>query len=229
MVTVFPDGTFAGAVYVVVAEFPGDVVGLKVPQPELPHETVQLAPAAVLSLLTIAVKLTEAPTAKDVGGFDIATVIPEDAMMVIDTEADFVMSATDVADTVTVFPVGTAAGAVKVVLELLPDELVGLTAPQAVPPQCTVQVTPAPVLSPVTTAVRVVVAPTVKELGELEILTDIWVGLLPEFPLHAISNRLSSVTPRKEAAVHAHLLIAKNEWLIPVTFAPRIRNSLCES
>jgi hypothetical protein len=37
------------------------------------------------------------------------------AVIVIVAEADFVLSVTEVAVTVTVFPVGTAAGAVKIV------------------------------------------------------------------------------------------------------------------
>jgi hypothetical protein len=221
-VTVLPAGTLPGPVYVVVAELPGDVVGSKLPHAELPQVTAQVTPAALLSLLTFAVKLTEAPATRDVGGFDITTEIAADVVMVIETEADFVVSATDVAATVTVFPVGTAAGAAKTVLELLPVELVGLRVPHDVPPQCTVQVTPAPVLSFVTTAVRLVVAPTATDVGGLGMLTDICAGLLPELPPHAASEKLSAIITTRGTPLHAHVLIATTRCMVLATFSLRI-------
>jgi len=206
-VTVLPVGTLLGAVYVVVAELPGEVAGLKLPQAELPQATVQVTPAALLSLLTFAVKLAEAPTARDVGGFEIATEIAADAVMVMETEADLVVSAAEVAVTVTVFPVGTAAGAANVVFELLPFELVGLTAPHAVPPQRTVQVTPAPLLSFVTTAVSVAVAPAATDVGGFEMLTEMDDALLPD-PPHAPSEKLRAIMARTAKPLPPEMLIA---------------------
>lgn len=202
---------------------PGEVAGLKLPHVELPQATVQATPAALLSLLTFAVKLTEAPTGRDVGGLEIATEIGAGAVMVIDTEADLVVSATEVAVTVTVFPVGTVAGAVNVVVKLFPVEVIGFTTPHAVPPQCTVQVTPAPLLSFVTTAARVVVAPTTTEVGGFEMLTDMDGGLLPE-PPHAASEKLIAIMTKTATPLRADVLIATNRCQVPATFfSPEFR------
>jgi hypothetical protein len=178
-------------------------------------------------LLTFAVKLVEAPAERDVGGLEMTTEIALDAVMVIDTEADLVVSAAEVAVTVTMFPVGTAAGAVNMVVELFPVELVGFTAPQAAPPQCTVQLTPAPLLSFVTTAVRVAVAPTATEVGRFEMLTDMDGGLLPE-PPHAASEKLIAIMTKTATPLRADVLIATNRCHVPATFSPRnFENSQC--
>lgn len=88
-------------------------VELKEPQaPELPQVTVQVTPPFLVSLLTTAVRLLVAPTMSDVGGTGLrATVIPG-AVMVMVADWDLVVSVTEVAVTVTVPPVGIAAGAV---------------------------------------------------------------------------------------------------------------------
>jgi len=96
----------------VVAVPLGVVAELKEPQAELPQVTVQVTPALWLSLLTTAVRLEVAPMMREVGGVGLrATEIPG-AVMVIVAEADFVVSVTEVAVTVTVPEVGIAAGAV---------------------------------------------------------------------------------------------------------------------
>lgn len=184
---------------------------------ELPQATVQATPAALLSLLTFAVKLTEAPTGRDVGGLEIATEIGAGAVMVIDTEADLVVSATEVAVRVTVFPVGTPGGAVNVVVELFPVEVIGFTAPHAAPPQCTVQVTPAPLLSFVTTAVRVAVAPTTTEVGGFEMLTEIDGGVSPEPLPHAAGQKTRSAMT-KIATTPLHAVISYLRFRLPDTY-----------
>ena len=84
--------------------------------------------------------------------------------MVAVAETDFVLSVTDVAVMVTVFPLGTAAGAVYVVAVPL-AVCVAAIEPQEDPPQVTVQVTPALAESLATTAVILVTALTVSGLA----------------------------------------------------------------
>jgi hypothetical protein len=85
--------------------------------------------------------------------------------MVMVAEADFVVSVTDVAVTVTVLGFGIVVGAVYVVAAPL-AVVVGLKEPHdEPPPQATVQVTPPFLLSLLTTAVRLVVAPTASDVG----------------------------------------------------------------
>jgi hypothetical protein len=84
--------------------------------------------------------------------------------MAMVADADFVLSVTEVATTMTVLFVGTAVGAVYVVGALLAVEA-ELKLPHDVLPQVTDQVTPAFALSLVTTAVRLVVEPTKREVG----------------------------------------------------------------
>ncbi len=85
---------------------------------KVPHAAVQAAPpwvsaqvtAALLVFCTVAENCCVAPTRTvDVGG---ATAIETPARTVIVAEADLVGSAVEVAVRVTVFPVGTLAGAV---------------------------------------------------------------------------------------------------------------------
>ena len=82
--------------------------------------------------------------------------------MVMVAEADFVGSVTEVAVTVTVLGVGIAVGAVYVVGAPLAVP-VGLKEPHGEVPQVTVQLTP--LLSLVTTAVRLAVAPVTSDVG----------------------------------------------------------------
>ena len=82
--------------------------------------------------------------------------------MVMVAEADFVVSVTEVAVTVTVLGVGIAVGAVYVVGAPLAVP-VGLKEPHGEVPQVTVQLTP--LLSLVTTAVRLAVAPVTSDVG----------------------------------------------------------------
>ena len=87
------------------------LVGLNVPQaPALPQVTVQLTPAG--SLVT-AVTGVWAVVLSVVGGVGLrVTVITAALVIVIMAWANLVGSVLEVAVTVTVFPVGTAAGAV---------------------------------------------------------------------------------------------------------------------
>src|ERR1700722_6164446 len=84
--------------------------------------------------------------------------------MVILAVADFVVSVTDVAVTVTVAPVGTADGAVKSVAMPARD-LATLKAPPLALPQVAVQVTPALAESLVTKAVKAAPVETCREVG----------------------------------------------------------------
>jgi hypothetical protein len=84
--------------------------------------------------------------------------------MVMVAEADFVGSVTEVAVTVTVLGVGIAVGAVYVVGAPLAVP-VGLKEPHGEVPQVTVQLTPPFLLSLVTTAVRLAVAPVTSDVG----------------------------------------------------------------
>lgn len=87
--------------------------GLKLPHcPALPQVTVQLTPALPGSPVTVAAIRAWMSVFRDEGGAkpDVkATVILDVTVMV--AEADLVESVIDAAVTVTVFPAGTAAGA----------------------------------------------------------------------------------------------------------------------
>src|SRR5271156_5385658 len=104
------------------------------------------------------------PSARTAGGA---------ATMVMVAVADFVLSVTDVAFTMTELPVGIAAGAVKEVVGLLPGVVVGLKVPQAALPQVTDHVTPAAAASSLTTAVRFAGVLTTRFAGGLEMATEI--------------------------------------------------------
>ena len=91
-------------------------MGLKLPHCELPHVTVQVTPAFLVSLLTEAARLALVLiTIDDDGCVTNETEIGGGgplAEIVMEAEMDFVLSVTDVAVTVTVAGVGTALGAV---------------------------------------------------------------------------------------------------------------------
>jgi hypothetical protein len=120
--------------------------------------------------------------------------------MVMEADADLLLSVTEVAVTVTVFPEGTAPGAVYVVIALLPVDVVGLTLPQADDdPQLTLQVTPAALLSLATTAVKLVVASTAREAGGFEIVTEI--DCVPPPPPQAASAKARSAAQQERVLI----------------------------
>ena len=80
-------------------------------------------------------------------------------------EADFVLSATDVAVMVMVLLVGTAVGAVKSVAVPLPVLAAESEPQEPALPQVTVQLTPEFVLSLLTSAVNAALPPTCKKAG----------------------------------------------------------------
>jgi len=87
-------------------------VALKEPQGDVVQVTDQVTPPFLVSLLTTAVRLVVALMMSEVGGVGLrATEIPG-AVMVMVAVADFVVSVTEVAVTVTVPEVGIGAGAV---------------------------------------------------------------------------------------------------------------------
>jgi glycine cleavage system regulatory protein len=109
MVTVPPDGTVAGAVYVVmtVLSVRG---GLKLPQADVGVQ-LQFTPALAESLVTVAATLAVPLGATDAGGIvdnvtDIVVEMATAALML------FEESVTEVAIMVTLPPDGTVAGAV---------------------------------------------------------------------------------------------------------------------
>jgi hypothetical protein len=116
-------------------------IGANDPQEALPHVTDQSTPAFE-SCATTAVIGLEVPTCKADGGVGLKETEIRTALIVMVAEIDFVASAVEVATTFTVFPEGTAAGAVYVVA--LPLAVwAGLNDPQAPAlPQVTDQSTP---------------------------------------------------------------------------------------
>src|SRR5579871_3558537 len=190
IVTVFPVGIAAGAVYTVGDPLAVEV-GAKLPHVLLPQETAQVTPAFALSPATFAVRLVaELMTTVAGGALAKETLMPAAALMVMVAEAVLVVSVTEVATTVTVLPVGTAAGAWKVVGDPLCVD-VGLKLQHAWLPQVTDHVTPALLGSLPTVALIDVVPLTLKDDGAPASATVIgWVGLLPPPPPHAASARL---------------------------------------
>ncbi len=114
-VTEPPVGTEGGAVYVVALPL-AVCAGLNDPQaPALPHVTVQSTPALDGSFATTAVSGLLELTSTDEGGAGLKETAIAGTVMVVAAEIDFVLSAVEVAVTVTVAPAGTVAGAVYVV------------------------------------------------------------------------------------------------------------------
>jgi hypothetical protein len=178
-------------------------VGLTLPQapaPWLAQVTVQVTPALAESLLTVAVKGVVAPvTTLMVGGVTLTLIDPLAGVTVMVALAETVGSVTEVAVTVTVPPLGTAAGAVYVVAVPL-AVWVGATLPQApVVVQETLQVTPPFAESLPTEAVSVVVAFTAT-LAASGLTFTVTVGPPPlgTTVMTALAEILGSVT---EAAV----------------------------
>jgi hypothetical protein len=135
------------------------VVLLKAPQAPavlLPQATVQVTPAFFESLVTVAVSEAVPLIWSDAGWPESATVMLDGDVMVMAAEADLVLSATEVAVTVTLAPVGIAAGAVYVA-EVVVALLMAPQAPAPELPQLTDQVTPALLESLLTVAVRAAV------------------------------------------------------------------------
>ena len=71
-----------------------------------------MTPPFLLSFVTTAVRLVVVPVTSDVGAAGLIATEIAGVVIVIVADADFVVSATDVAVTVTVFPLGMAEGAV---------------------------------------------------------------------------------------------------------------------
>lgn len=88
-----------------------------------------------------------------------------DGVIVTVALADFVVSVNDVATIVTVSPVGTAEGAVYVVVPPTPLVVCGLNEPQEDKLHVAVQITPSPIGSFVTSAARLSVLFVSSELG----------------------------------------------------------------
>jgi hypothetical protein len=113
-------------------------------------------------------------------------------VMVIDADADLVVSVTEVAVIVTEAGVGTALGAVYVAVPPLAVNT-GLIVPHDELPQLTFQVTPALLVSLLTVAITPVLVPTFSEVaGRLRKDTEIGAGGVgPELvPLHATNQRV---------------------------------------
>jgi len=141
--TLPPAGTVAGAVYVVATPF-GVLVGLNEPHVVVPHVTVHVtSELAETSFAIVATRESCAFTCTDAGGERMLTESGGGRTIVICAETDLLVSATEVAVTVTVVPAGIAAGAVYVTAAAF---ALGPNAPHAPGlPQVTAHVT---VLSP---------------------------------------------------------------------------------
>jgi hypothetical protein len=161
---------------------------------ELPQATVQLTPLFAVSFPTFAVRLAIVFTVSEEGGDTIETVMFVDGVIVIVAEADLLPSVTEVAVTITVFPLGTAAGDVYVVLAPLAVDAL-LNEPHApLLAQVTVHFTPPFALSFPTFAVSCAWLPTVRVDGDDASETVIagGVGFEPE-PLHPPSSPTATV------------------------------------
>jgi hypothetical protein len=142
-----------------------------VPHGDAEHDTVQVTPLFAESLVTVAVNCAVVPgdTVAELG--ETETVIAGTVTVMV-AEADFDVSATEVAVIVTVKPAdGGLVGAVYVVADPL-AVAVGETVPHGDAEQVTVQVTPLFDESLVTVAVICAVAPAcrVVTLAETEAL-----------------------------------------------------------
>jgi hypothetical protein len=157
---------------------------LKLPHCKPPQVTVQVTPAFAESPVTDAMTLAVAPVANEEGGGVLSvTVIAGAVVTVMEAVADFVVSETEVAVSVSTPVPGTVAGAVKLVLAPLPV-FVGLKLPQDEVLQETDQVTPPLSASLLTVAEMVVEVPTCIvdtrcELSVTEIAAG-GLGLLPD-------------------------------------------------
>jgi hypothetical protein len=139
-VTLPPEGAVAGAVYVVPTPL-FVLVGLNEPHAVMvPHATVHVTSGfPETSFATVAPIEYCAFICRDAGGEGMLTEIGIGATMVICAEMDLLPSATDVAVTITVVPVGIAEGAVYVTAATL--SLVPKVPHAVVLPQVTVHVT----------------------------------------------------------------------------------------
>jgi hypothetical protein len=109
-VTVFPLGTPPGAVYVVAVPLAVCAVATE-PHDAPPQVTVHFTPPLAESLFTFAVILVTVLIVSGLGGGGARNTEMGGAVIVIVAVAVFEVSVTDVAVTVTVFPVGTVSGA----------------------------------------------------------------------------------------------------------------------
>jgi hypothetical protein len=138
-------------------------------------------------------------TVSEDGGETIDTVIFVGGVIVIVAVANLLASVTEVAVTVTVFPLGTAAGAVYVVLAPLAVDAL-LNEPQApLLPHVTVHFTPPFALSFPTFAVNWVCAPTASVDGDEANETEIAAGGFgfdPE-PPHPLTKPIAAVATAK--------------------------------
>jgi hypothetical protein len=166
-VTVMPLPGELGAVnFAVVA-----VTGVTVPL-----DAIQLTPAPLGSLATVAVSVATCPMTNPLAFGVIVTLTPPALAVeiVIVAIADFVVSATDVAVNITTGGLGSAPGAVYTMG--VPEALVAADKPpQVAPPHSAparVHVTPAFEGSPVTVAVKVVVAFTATVAVDCDNVTE---------------------------------------------------------
>lgn len=81
--------------------------------------------------------------------------------------------------------------------------LLGLKLPHPVLAQVTDHVTPAPVLSPVTVAVSMVLLPTPTDEGAFVMATEIELCVFPLFPAHAVSQTPRATRPTTLTDVEA--------------------------
>lgn len=157
-------GGEGGAVYVVAAPFAVET-GETLPQDPVAQDTAQVTPLLLASLVTAAVRVVAPPAGTVLA--DEATLIATDGTVIV-AELDFVVSAIEVADSVTAKSfAGGSLGTVYVTIAPLNEE-VGETVPHGGLEQLTVQVTPEVLLSFITVAENCAVPPiwTVANAGD---------------------------------------------------------------
>jgi hypothetical protein len=166
IVTVPPEGTVDGAVYVVAPPL-AVAVGLKLPQPgDEPQLHVTPAPSTSFVTCALSVSVPDVVTLNVEG--DTVTIMGR--IVIVGVLADLVLSATEVAVIVTVPPRGAALGAVYVVPTVL-CVCAGLNDPHKLEPQVAVQLTPLVLTSLVMVAVTGVVPPTASDVGVVDSVT----------------------------------------------------------
>ncbi len=157
-------GGGGGAAYVVGAPFAVET-GETLPHDPIAQDTAQVTPLLLASLVSVAVRVIAPPAGTVLA--DEATLIATDGTVIV-AELDFVVSAIEVADSVTAKSfAGGLLGTVYVTLAPLNEE-VGETVPHGGLEQLTVQVTPEVLLSFTTVAENCAVPPiwTVANAGD---------------------------------------------------------------
>jgi len=192
MITVPPDGTVEGAVYIVAVELKAAPVmaGLNEPQAFTPQLAVQITPAFATSFVVCALKAVFPLTASELGGTGGPNEMTIGKATIVKLTLLFCEGLlVTLAVMVTVVPIGTTEGAVKSVAA--PSAVwTGVSVPHAplvtlpltgFPPQVAVQSTPALMLSPVGIMLSVAVVATASEVTFAVPPLELAIKIVPAF------------------------------------------------